>query len=168
MLRVPHCSSYTHALQLAPTHHAWLNYIKTYSMQSCERTDRQHSRPRGHQRHKITAASFLPWIQRQGFARQSTCNCYGVTVSFASAGKACDCPSSQLTDTRSVLAQAVCCLFGHRLHPRQCETASDNSKFNRFEHSPAHDELGMCKTASKTPQKHCQSQSSQNWTQNSI
>ena len=152
-LCVAHCSSYAHALlfaHLPSTHHAQLVYIMTYSMQSCERTDRQHSKsglhqrlkitaasvpskthrwskdrqdrgPRGHHRYKTTATACLPKTKKQCCARHSTCNCYGVTVSFASAGKACDCPSSQLTDARSILAQAVGCLFGDSLHQTQCK-----------------------------------------------
>jgi len=83
--------------------------------------------PRGHHRYKTTATACLPKTKKQCCARHSTCNCYGVTVSSASRGKACDCPSSQLTNAGSVLAQAVCCLFGHSLDPTHCETASDNS-----------------------------------------
>jgi hypothetical protein len=115
--------------------------------------DRQDRGPRGHHRYKTIATSFLPKTQRQSCAGHSTCNCYGVTVSFASAGKACDCPSSQLTDTRSVLAQAVRCLFSDSLHPTQCETARDDSNHKNNQHSLAHVELGACKIASKTPQK---------------
>ena len=83
--------------------------------------DRQDRGPRGHHRYKTTATACLPKTKKQCCARHSTCNCYGVTVSFASAGKACDCPSSQLTDARSILAQAVGCLFGDSLHPTQCK-----------------------------------------------